>query len=129
MKLEKKHYWIIIAVIVAIAVWYFFLRNKESKYDPFTSDVFGTDDGSAPVMDSLESSFGRGGGGMGRHGGFFHGGRGRWGGGYGYGYPYYGGYPYPYYDDEPIIVRGSTKCPNGWIWMGAMLGCQKPQGL
>lgn len=30
MKLEKKH-WIIIGVVVAILVWYFFLRKKKSE--------------------------------------------------------------------------------------------------
>jgi hypothetical protein len=31
MKLEKKHYVIIGVVIVAIAVWYFFLRKKPTE--------------------------------------------------------------------------------------------------
>jgi hypothetical protein len=69
-----------------------------------------------------ESNFrGHGGGGHHGGGGFHHGGRGGWGGGY-------WGYPYPY-DDEPVIVVNSGNCPEGWIWMGAMLGCQKPQGM
>lgn len=101
MKLEKKHYLIIGIILVIISV-YLFLRNKKAKQ---------------------ENSFGHGSGGGGHHGGggWHHGGRGGWGGGY-----WGGGYPYPYYD-EPIIIN-STNCPQGWIWMGAMLGCQKPQG-
>lgn len=112
MKNSKQTLFMIIAVLLVYAIiWYFFLRKEKVK------EI------------STESSFRGGGGfhggGMGRRGGFFHGGRGSWGG---WGYPYGYGYPYPYYDDEPIVVN-STKCPKGWIWMGAMLGCQKPQGV
>lgn len=40
MKLEKKH-WVIIGVVVAILVWYFFLRKKkpESNWKPEYRDV------------------------------------------------------------------------------------------
>lgn len=104
----KQSLIMIIAVLIIYAIiWYFFLKKPKSEV-------------------SSESSFGHGGGHGGFHGGgrFFHGGRGSWGG-WGYPYPYY----YPYYDDEPVVVVNSTKCPKGWIWMGAMLGCQKPQGM
>lgn len=113
MKNSKQTLFMIIALILVYAViWYFFLRKEKVK------EI------------STESSFRGGGGfhggGMGRRGGFFHGGRGSWGG---WGYPYGYGYQYPYYDEEPLVIVNSTKCPKGWIWMGAMLGCQKPQGV
>lgn len=112
---RQKIAWVGIALIVLAFIYFIVNKIKRSKH---LLEV-------ASEKQS-ESSF-RGGGGMGRRGGFFHGGRGRWGGGYGYGYPY--AIPYPYYDDEPVVVVNSTKCPKGWIWMGAMLGCQKPQGI
>ena len=140
MKLEKKH-WIIIGVVVAIIlVWYFFLRKKNGgnvakllsgNQPQGRAFIPGAGPGQAELermkdektkLKTGESSF-RGGRG-GHHGGRWHGGRG-WGGGW-WGYPY-GGFPYEYYDDiyRPIVVN-STSCPEGWIWMGAMLGCQQP---
>ena len=139
MKLEKKH-WVIIGVviIIIILVWYSFRSKKNGgnakAFIPGQAHTPGQAPGvikpigkgsgtdSTAVQDTAENSF-RGG----RHGGggrWHHGGRGGWGGYWGG----YGGYPWPY-DDEPVIVVNSTRCPQGWIWMGAMLGCQKPQGM
>lgn len=106
MEASKQKKLLIAALVICIFIIIYLLFRKKSS-EKLKADAVSQ---SSPA----ESSF-RGHGGGGR---FFHGGRGRWGGGYGY-------YPYPYYDDEPIIVR-STKCPEGYMWMGAMLGCEKP---
>ena len=119
---------LIIILLVAIVLACIQKKPKESNYktyggtpDPFeekpecpTGEIYNE---SLPGCVAQESAFGHG-------GGFFHGGRGRYWGGYGY--PW--GAPY-YYDDQPVVVVNSTKCPKGWIWMGAMLGCEKPQGM
>lgn len=115
----KNKEWIYVGMVAAIVLLLYVLviRKKDAK---------------------AESSFGRGGGGGhhgghhgGRHGGHHgrhhgHGGRGWYGGGGWLGW----GYPDPYYYDvySPIAVT-TTDCPKGWVWMGAMLGCQKPQGI
>lgn len=113
---RQKLAWVGIAIIFLAFVY--FIVNKLNRR-PISG-----------LAKESESSFRGGGGfhggGMGRRGGFFNGGRGSWGG---WGYPYGYGYQYPYYDDEPVVLVNSTKCPKGWIWMGAMLGCQKPQGV
>lgn len=125
----------VIAAIILILLYYFVLRKKKKESGFAIAGATagsGCKCGTRPCTrkgeastccepcKAKESSFhGHGHGG----GHFFHGGRGRWGGGWG-GYPW--GWGYPYYDDEPIVI-GSTKCPKGWIWMGAMLGCVKPQ--
>ena len=125
MKLEKKHY-IIIGVIVAIVlIWYFFLRKKKAESSFRSACAVGfkpnPNDPSqcVPITLGIESSFGHGGGhGGGHHGGRGWGGRGwgGWGGGWGWGWP------------EPIVI-GSSRCPEGWIWMGVVQGCVKPQGM
>ena len=136
MKLEKKH-WMIIGVVVAIIlVWYFFIRKKNgknllSKLSPSLNQAPNQAEldkiKEEKTKQKQESSFRafRGGGGGGFRGGFHrpHPGPRPWGG-WGWGYP---SYPVPYYDlyEEPIVIN-STRCPEGWVWMGAMLGCQKP---
>jgi hypothetical protein len=143
MKLEKKHYIIIGVILVIVLVWYFLFRKKKENsllkvssnklkgiafipgqapgvFKP-TGKESGT--GTTAVQDAAENSFrgGHGGhhGGHGHHGGYY-GGRGGWG------YPL--GWGYPYYDDEPIIIK-SARCPEDWVWMGAMIGCVKPQKM
>jgi hypothetical protein len=60
MKLEKKHYYYIgIAIVALIAIWYFFLRKKpESKYSGIYGS-FGNESGYAGIYGSFgnESGF------------------------------------------------------------------------